>query len=182
MEAALLELMESGYNGLSMDKVAARAGVSKASIYRRWASREDMILDAWRAMNPHSEKHLIDTGTLRGDLYTMVDDYCVSFGEELVALIPQMAAAVRQHPRLGELFNTFVDEQLDPMRKMYQRAQARGEVRAEVNVELAMKLVSGTMFYAILMEGRLLPPEDLRTSVDLVLDAILDPAYEPPSP
>lgn len=181
MEAALQELMESGYSGLSMDKVAARAGVSKASIYRRWASREDMILDAWRFMNPHGEKHLIDTGSLRGDLYAMVDEYCVAFGEELVALIPQMVAAVRQHPRLGELFEAFVEEQLDPMRAMYVRAQARGEVRAEVDVELAMKLVSGAMFYAILIEGRLLPPDDLRTSVDLVLDAILDPAYTPPS-
>ena len=90
-------------------------------------------------------------------------------------------AAVHQSARLKELFGLFVHEQLDPMRRIYQRAQERGEVRADVNVDIAHKLVSGTVFFSLLMEGELLAPDDLRTSVDLVLGGILDPTYTPGS-
>jgi len=181
VEAALFELIENGYAGLSMDKVATRAGVSKASIYRRWASREDLILHAWRSMGPHKD-HTIDTGSLRGDLYAMVDQYACDLGENhMKSLLPQLVAAVHQSPRLKELFNAFVHEQLEPLRIIYQRAQDRGEVRADVNIDIAHKLVTSTVFFSLLMEGELLPPDDLRTSVDLVLHGIVDPTYTPRS-
>lgn len=173
VEAALVELAANGYSGLSMDRVAARAGVSKATIYRRWRSREEMILDAWRAMDPH-EKADIDTGTLRGDLHLLTEQYrhdlCTA---PMMALLPQIVAAVHQSTRLSELFRGFVQEQMQPLVDLYARAQRRGELRDGVDPAVAAQLLAGLIFTRILVHEELLPADDLRAAVDMVLVGVL---------
>ena len=173
LEATLVELAANGYAGLSMDKVAARAGVGKATIYRRWASREAMILDAWRCVDPHKD-HDIDTGTLRGDLSRMLDEYRTGFGTgTFAALLPQIVAGVYQSPSLKQLFESFVDEQMEPLVELYARAARRGELRDDVDPVLAADLLAAVIFSRLLLRGEVLPPEQLEASIDVVLSGVL---------
>lgn len=171
--AALHELTQHGYAGLSMDKVAARAGVSKATIYRRWSSREDLILDAWRSIPPVHTEDAPDTGHLRTDLDHLCNDYREAFGAEMRELLPQMIAAVHQSPQLAELFSQFVTEQMQPLYRIYARAKERGQLRADVDVEQAASLIAGSLFFNILFRGELMSADDLRHAVSCVLDGIL---------
>lgn len=173
LDAALIELAEHGYGGLSMDRVAARARVSKATIYRRWSSREEMIIDAWRALDPHDDKRA-DTGSLRGDLLHMTEQYRVDLcAEPMMALLPQIVAAVHQSPKLAVLFREFAREQMEPLVELYARAQRRGELREGVEPNVASQLLSGIIFTRVLVHGELLPVEELRAAVDMMLDGIL---------
>ena len=173
LDAALHELAQQGYAGLSMDKVAARAGVSKATIYRRWSSREDLILDAWRSIDPAHHDESPDTGHLRTDLDQLCNSYRETFGTEIAELLPQMIAAVHQSPQLAELFAQFVDEQMQPLYRIYARAKERGQLRPDVDVEQAASLIAGSLFFNILFRGRLMSADDLRHAVGCVLDGIL---------
>ena len=173
LEAALVELAEHGYGGLSMDRVAARAGVSKATIYRRWPSREEMIIDAWRALGSPDDRH-IDTGTLRGDLLHLTEEYRVDLcAEPMMALLPQIVAAVHQSPKLAVLFRVFAHEQMEPLVELFARAQRRGELRAGVVPQVAAQLLAGLIFTRVLVHGELLPVDELRAGVDMVLGGIL---------
>ena len=92
MEATWAEVDVEGLAGLSLDKVAARAGVSKATIYRRWRSKEALVLDAWRIAiaNVHT---VPDTGSLRGDLTALFVAKQELFDHQpMTILLPQMVA------------------------------------------------------------------------------------------
>jgi AcrR family transcriptional regulator len=172
LNATFFELAENGYAGLSMDKVAARAGVSKATIYRRWPSREALILDAWRAVDP-AEHSKPDTGDIRTDLELLCAEYERSFSGEIVSMLPQMVAAVQQSPQLAELFTHFVDEHMRPLYDVYQRALERGQLRPDVDVKLAATLLAGPIFFSLLFRREILPAPDLRATIDYVLKGLL---------
>ena len=70
-EATVAELAETGYAGLAMERIAARARTSKASLYRRWPSRADLVVDAIRHCSPELS-HPPDTGNLREDLLSLL--------------------------------------------------------------------------------------------------------------
>lgn len=183
LDATLLELVKHGYSGLSMDRVASRAGVSKATIYRRWPSREEMILDAWRRLDAGHQDNPPDTGTLRGDLMVLCGQYAEAMGSnEMLGLLPQMVGAVHQNAQLEALFARFVDEQMQPLYTVYARARDRGEMRAGFDVQLAAKLLAGTIFFSLLIEGKSFPPEHLRASIEMVTSGLVDPAYVPAPP
>ena len=74
LDAAIDVLAETGYDGMTIDMVAARAKAGKATIYRRWTSKAELVLDAVACMKAGDldPEHLPDTGTLRGDLVAMI--------------------------------------------------------------------------------------------------------------
>ena len=107
---ATLELAGAvGLGGLTMDAVAARAGVSKATIYRRWSSKEALVLDAWMACYP--VEAVPDTGSLTGDLIAHSRQFrdAVSTGV-FGRVLPQMVAAARVNEDLAEVFRRLVAE------------------------------------------------------------------------
>jgi AcrR family transcriptional regulator len=115
--AATLELVaEVGLAALTMDAVAARAGVSKATIYRRWSSKEQLLLDAW--MSAVQRPIAPDTGTLHGDLTAMlaalVDNPLA--GADVQRVYPQMVAAAKVNPDVAVAYRAFIAERRRPMR------------------------------------------------------------------
>ncbi|MDQ1293531.1 MAG: hypothetical protein QG608_1412 [Actinomycetota bacterium] len=126
-EAVLTELLEAGYGGLTFDSVAARAHAGKASLYRRWPTREELIMDALRHGLPPAEDGCTDTGSLRDDvllaLHRMNTVMEGPVGRAIAGLIgrrhryPELAAAVRDHlvlPRreaLAEIFRRDAERQ-----------------------------------------------------------------------
>lgn len=130
LEAALAELAEVGYPQLSMERVAERARASKASLYRRWPSKIQLVMDAVYHVLPEPES-APDTGSLRGDLLAMLrgaaEELAGPAGEAMRGLVsdalrdPRWAAEVRSFAR-GRTAET--------MRVILNRAAERGEVDA----------------------------------------------------
>jgi AcrR family transcriptional regulator len=128
LQAAAEELAEVGYPGLTMDRVAARAGTSKNVIYRRWPNRTALSIAAWRSMLPGTPDDVPDTGTLRDDALAMLrrtnDRMAAPFGAVLRGLL----AGMQDDPeRLREIREQLGRIGVGPWLTILARAVTRGE-------------------------------------------------------
>jgi len=172
VEATLDLLAEVGYARLTMEGVAARAGVGKATLYRRWSSKAELILDAVRSMKasvPHP-----DTGDTRADLLAILGAL-VSRGFEprSTQISASVLAEVQRDPELAELFR---QQLLIPRRReteqVLQRGIARGDLRPDIDRSLVLDQLMGSVFYRQLVMGQPLLASEVETLVDQVLTGI----------
>lgn len=168
LEATLDLLCRDGLAGLTVDAVAAAAGASKATIYRRWASKEAMVLDAWRELSQAVE--VPDTGVLRDDLLALYQRFAERISvPPLSKVLPHMVAVAQVDEQFGREYREFISERRRPLRTILERAIARGEVPAEVEPELVQELLSGPIYFRALFSGRRVPPRHVERIVDVVL-------------
>lgn len=174
LDAALQGVAELGYDRLSMDDIAARAGVGKAAIYRRWPSKAVVVADAiahWRRRQGSVEAP--DTGSLRGDIDALVaavpefDDA----GLSTIQVIVGVATAAMHNPVLAAALDDLV---LDPPRRVVRllldHALARGEITAGRDLSLIPDVALGLNVLRV-MTGR---PVD-RVFVRRVLEDVILP-------
>src|ERR1700742_1159169 len=144
-EEAILEatgklLSSEGYLGLTVSKVAARARASKSTIYRRWPTKEHLVIaafDRWPAMVPR------DRGDLLSDLLDLYQQYLrVHHRTPTGAIVPTLVAERVSNPELSVLFDSLMRRRLDPTRVIVRRAIERGELPADTDLELAVEAVT----------------------------------------
>jgi AcrR family transcriptional regulator len=169
--AAVLDLLrEVGYDALTMDAVATRTHSSKATLYRQWGGKAELVVRALRHNKPGNTSD-VDTGSLRGDLHALVarEDDCAM--EQNNALMRGVAMAVHTNPDLHRALREFlVEPELAELRRVLGRALDRGEIRADnPALEYVIHMVLGAFVARALIEG--LPPtqEFLRSYIDAVV-------------
>ncbi len=146
LEAALHLVAEVGIAGLTMDAVARRAGVGKATIYRRWTSKEALMLDAW--MSCVRKPAAPDTGTLQGDLEALLGGIDSPLSDrELQRVFPQMIAAAKVNPDVADAYRAFVEQRRAPMRAVLLRGVERGEIDPALDLEVVQDLVIAPLMY-----------------------------------
>lgn len=146
LEAALHLVAEVGIAGLTMDAVARRAGVGKATIYRRWTSKEALMLDAW--MSCVRKPTAPDTGTLQGDLEALLGGIDSPLSDrELQRVFPQMIAAAKVNPDVADAYRAFVEQRRAPMRAVLLRGVERGEIDPALDLEVVQDLVIAPLMY-----------------------------------
>ncbi|MFF8973162.1 TetR/AcrR family transcriptional regulator [Streptomyces sp. NPDC014995] len=130
--AAVLDLLrEVGYDALTMDAVAARTRSSKATLYRQWGGKAELVVKAMRHNKPGSIAE-VDTGSLRGDLHALLahEDDCAM--ERSSDLMRALAMAAHSNPDLMRAFRELlVEPEMAEFQRVVQRAIDRGEVRAD---------------------------------------------------
>ncbi|WP_328491499.1 TetR/AcrR family transcriptional regulator [Streptomyces sp. NBC_00414] len=134
IEAVLDLIVESGYADLTMAAVAARAGVAKATVYRRWASREDLVADALESlMLPAAVPgEVTAAGTLREDLIATLAHSSVCLQPQARRFSAVLAAATVSHPQIADtLRERSIAGQREEIAACLRRAQERGEITAE---------------------------------------------------
>jgi AcrR family transcriptional regulator len=148
-------LAENGIRGLRMDAIAARAGVSKATVYRRWKTKEALIAEALQAVAVDPET--FDTGNTRDDLVALLlEGGRVS--EEFGVSMAQLMAGAAADPELFELCRrTLVDPRRRAQRAVLRRAIARGDLHADLDVDLAIEIVMGPALYSAMYSGHRRP-------------------------
>jgi AcrR family transcriptional regulator len=167
---AVLDLAaEHGLAEVTVDAVAQRAGVGKATIYRRWMGKEAMVLDAWRELVTPLE--LPDTGNLRADLRAALDRLALRRDDRLARLLPQLVAAARVNAGLGETLAALLDERRRPLQTLLRRAVDRGELRDDVDLQLIHDMIVGPLVYRVLLYGTAPGERRLDELVELVLRA-----------
>ena len=170
-EAVIEVLGDVGFRGLTIDVVAQRAGVGKATIYRRWASKEQLVLDALTAGRLPVRQP--DTGTLRDDLlayYLPLADPDAQEGA--VRLMPALAAEAAVDADIAERLHAFVSDRRAPVAGILLRAQERGEVSDNVDVELVVDLLTGAIMYRLYFSGATVDEDVIRRLLEGVLLAI----------
>jgi AcrR family transcriptional regulator len=179
--SATLELIaELGIDGFRMEDVAGRAGVGKAAIYRRYASKDELVAAAIAALV--SEIELPNTGTTRGDLLALMRDAVAVYRDPIHAgVMPSLVGAMRQRPELARAVrDDFLAARRNALRAVLERGAERGELRADLDFELALDVLGGPLFYRLLITGGPLDELLVEGVADLVLRGFAPPGAKEP--
>ena len=170
LQATLELLGEVGFDRMSIDGIATRAGVGKTTIYRRYDSKEELVADAIEMLR--EEIVIPDTGNLWGDMDVLIRNAAQitlsSLGRQTVAMIISTASSNSQFAQI------YWAKYLQPRRRAFavviERAKARNEIQTEVDPDLVFDIMSGIMLYALVFQPTTEPYElYVRRALNLVL-------------
>ncbi|MCW2947287.1 MAG: transcriptional regulator, TetR family [Actinoallomurus sp.] len=172
-EAVLDELAEHGYGRLSMEAVAKRAGVGKSALYRRWPSKQDMVISVLSEFSvPLAE--IPDTGTLRQDLLATLralHDWLTH--PRIATILPDLTAEAGRNPTLAEAIAVTIGQ---PRRALgtvtLRRAIDRGELPADLNLELALDLIAAPVYWRLSVRHATIEPGYLHDLAEHILRAL----------
>lgn len=162
-----------GYGALSIEAVAKRAGVGKAAVYRRWPSKMAMAADLLLKSGLEVAR-VTDTGSLEGDVRAFLEDAFKTLRRPLVRrILPDLHAEMRRSAALAKAVRGSLQaERRARGEAVLRRAIERGELRAGVNVELALDLMGGLIYWRVIVTGMETPPSYLDEVQALTLGAL----------
>jgi AcrR family transcriptional regulator len=170
LQATLDVIAEQGVMGISVDTVAARSGVSKATIYRHWGSRARLIHAAISSLQPPSVEP--DTGSLRADLVVLLTSLVDYFDSPSVArMFPSFLDAAMRDPELAELRQETLRMGRASFERVVRMGIARGELPDDVDVHLVVDLARAPIIYRRVVAQVPVRPSDVAPVVDAVLAA-----------
>ncbi len=153
IDATIDVLVRDGYDRLTMEGVAAAAGVGKTTVYRRWSTKAELVIDAMATLKPVVDS--IDSGTLDGDIELLIAASCSPHSQRLQQVMVSICSALPREPDLLEAFRTrFTEPRIARIAHMLDRARERGELGPEVDLTLAASLVPSLMLQRALVTGK----------------------------
>ena len=174
IEAVLEELIGSGIDGLSLEQVAVRAGVAKATIYRRWPNKEALVLDALATVEEPMPE--LPGTSVRDDLVALVDGIRLRHKHNVATrLYPCMLSDGARYPEIAAKYKRVVVERRREMvRQTVRRGIANGEIRDDLDVEtLALMVCAPMLVQTVMWNPGVDQPEELAaTYVDALLDGL----------
>lgn len=174
LEATLALFVEEGLQGLSMEAIAERAGVGKTTIYRRWSSKEAVIKEALDLLR--ADKPLPNTGNIRQDLLILARESRETFAHNpfMVQLMTRLIAELKTTP---EIYRAFYRHQIMPRLEQFlqiiEGAQARGEVRPELDAMFVLTLIFTTLVYGPMFSELIDPDAQHLYEPEVAVDALL---------
>lgn len=152
LEAGLDSLAAVGFERMTMEGVAERAGVSKATLYLRWSSKADLVVAVVERFV--SEIALPDTGTIEGDLLQLMRAAVRVYRGKAGDVMAGLVSALAHDRRLADsLRQTFLNPRRAALREVLERGVRRGELREDLDYELALDFLGGPLFYRLLITG-----------------------------
>ncbi|MCC5657380.1 TetR/AcrR family transcriptional regulator [Nostoc sp. XA010] len=173
VEATLDLLAEVGYESMSIEAIASRAGVGKTTIYRRYTSKEELVADAIESLR--DDLVIPDTGKFWGDMNILINNAAKKIdsplGRQTLALIISTASS---NPQFAEVYWTkYTKLRREAFSKVLERAKSRGEIHKDADVDLIIDLVSGSLYYALIFKPTTEPVEAyMRRTMNLLLKGI----------
>ncbi len=167
LDATLTLLREAGYAGLTIEGVAARAKVGKATIYRRWPSKAPLVMEALTLL---PEMHPTDTGSLAEDLREVLQNLVRYLSSTPVpGVLPVLSLERDRDPELAKILDAYIAETRKPIFQVLDQAIARGELPGNIDKELAGEMIAG----AIITRQYFTGGEMAADIVDPIVDAAL---------
>ncbi len=171
LAAATDAFIELGWDGLTIEGVATRAGVGKTTIYRRYPCRLDLLLAAARRLSQEKDQ-APDTGSLRGDLIALVESFLrMLTGSSSGRAIPVMVAATARNPELAAAYTEFIAERRASSAVPIERAIRRGELPLDLDIPLMLDLLVAPVFYRAFVSREPVDDAFVTKLVDTVLRA-----------
>ena len=170
LEAVIAVLRDHGYDRLTFDAVAAAAQASKATLYRRWPHKRDLVLDAISLLLDCPADRDPDTGSLRGDLLAQA---CADGGvadEEIVGVWGALLPVIHRDPELlTAIQQRLVAPKMAAVRQIFVNAQERGEVGPDADLDTLLMVLPALSMHESMLTGRRLEPERVAQIVDNVV-------------
>lgn len=176
LDAAVRVLVDVGYDRLTMDEVASEAHASKATLYRRWESKADLVVDAVSRTKGIPDAEAPETGSLRGDLLSLA---CGPCGQALalpMSVLGGLLTALQTDAELSTAWRErFLTPRMAVTRTIFERAASRGELRRDLDLELILTVLPSMCVFRCTVEGLVVD----QTFVARVLDRVILPAALP---
>lgn len=172
LSAAYDLLLENGFGAVTIDKIAERAGVSKATIYKWWPNKAAVIIDAFfdaavvRLQVP-------DTGSTIDDMIIQVNNLAKFLTSREGRVINEIIAEGQFDQKLAETYRIiyFKPRRLDS-RHILERGISRGELKADLDIELVIDLIFGPLFYRLLITGDEVDEAFIKSMINYVFEGI----------
>lgn len=172
LEATIEVLAEQGFDGMTIDMVAARAGAGKATVYRRWPSKADLVIDAVACMKKRDldPAQLPDTGTLRGDLIALVRAPSAADADRKMHVMGGILSLMSREPELARTaYAAILQPRITANRILLERARDRGETRPDIDVDRLAALMPAMSSFRTLAQREPITREFLISLIDDVL-------------
>lgn len=172
LSAAVELILTHGFDAMTVDEVAATAHVGKATVYRRWARKDDLAVAAMQRLY-NNEVPLPDTGTIRGDLEEVYASVLVFVNSPAGAayLRTTIVESVRDE-RIATLYRNASERVEAQAVEMFARAIARGELRADIDVHWAMQWLTGLLSISVITNRPLPDPSQASELVRMMLEGV----------
>ncbi|MFN6468262.1 MAG: TetR/AcrR family transcriptional regulator [Nostoc sp. SerVER01] len=173
LQATLDLLAEVGYQSMSIEAIASRAGVGKTTIYRRYTCKEELVADAIESLR--DDLAIPDTGSFWGDMDIVIKNAAKKIdsplGRQTLALIISTASS---NPQFAEVYWTkYIKLRREAFAKVLERAQSRAEINDNADIDLIIDLVSGSLYYALIFKPTTEPVEAyMRRTIDILVKGI----------
>lgn len=150
LQAALEILESSGYRAVTIEAIAAKAGVGKKTIYRWWPSKAAVVLEAF-TVRTATVVPLPNEGSLRADLYIFLETSFRILRDVTGNIVRSLMAEAQFDPAFGEEFRvTFINARREALMALFKRGIQRGELRADSNLDFLVDMIYGPMWYRLL--------------------------------
>lgn len=170
LEATLRLLAELGYGGLTMDKVAAEAKVSKATMYRRWPSKVHLVITAFSQLPQLPSP---DTGNLKQDLVEVLGSFLlITQNTSLAGVLPTLAGERARIPELADYLDEATRQRREPVKQVLARAVKRGDLPANTDIEFAIDLIMSPLVMRIFFTNNPADQRFLEQVIDKILKAL----------
>jgi AcrR family transcriptional regulator len=167
LAAAMDEMNARGYDGLSVDRVAERAGVAKTTIYRRWPSKAELVVAMVAGLRNAVRFEPGDDP--RGDLTALVTTIAATLQAIPTTLVADLAAAAAREPRVGESVRALWSERHAAVTAVIARAQTDGLLPAHADPRVVVDQLVGPLYYRLLITGEPIDPAYVRALVQSTL-------------
>jgi AcrR family transcriptional regulator len=171
LDATIELLADRGYGGLTVEAVASRAGVGKSTIYRRWPSKATLAAAAVNAL-ARERVPAPDTGDLRDDLVRLVTEPIGRHGDVLGRIFPDLIAEMHRNPELSGTMLDALSTRRSVIHNVLRRAQDRNELPAGADLGRIIDLLSGALYYRLLVSREPVEPDLPAWIVDAILDGV----------
>ncbi len=171
LEATMNVLQERGYEATSIAEIAKLAGVHETSVYRRWGTRETLMVEAVLARTEEVVQ-IPDTGELRSDLILFLQRLRVFFLSPLGAAITQLLASTRNDPQMTTARQAYWKKRFLLVKGIFERAMQRGEIAMSLDPQFLIEVFAGPFYVRLFLTGDPLHPELPEQIVDLVLPGV----------
>ena len=170
LDAALALLALVGYDRMTMDAIAAEAKAGKATLYRRWSTKAALVVDAILRSKETLQAPETDTGSLRGDLIAMACGHGGLSDERTSQTMAGVITALHHDPDFAEEFRTrVVQPKLEVGRRVFERARARGEITADLDLDLFAPALAGIVLHRSFVLGLSVDEKTVARVVDEII-------------
>ncbi|KAB1136585.1 TetR/AcrR family transcriptional regulator [Micromonospora sp. DT46] len=169
---AALDLLADGstIEAISIEAIAARAGVGKATIYRRWPGKDALLRDALRTLKGTPPEPAGQS--VRDDLILLVGAVGNHIDPRAARIMPCLVPEVNRSPEQYQLYQNIIEPRREMMREVLRRGMRSGELRADLDVEVVMAMLTGPMLVQRVMRWH--PDLDEATLPQRIVDGVLD--------
>lgn len=178
LDHTMMILIQRGFQGLTLDRVAAEASVSKATIYRRWSSKEELVIAALGAIPPIEHARV---GNVIDDLTSFIQTFVDlvknvpgqrQVQTRMVTMLPSLFAQGADNPELMDALHAYIAQRQEPMRRILIEAIERGELRRPDDIELVIDAIMGPVVLRLFLGDGEIGEAATRAFIRLIVDGI----------